>query len=207
MIRGVFFDGGGVISHFDEDLIGWYEREHSLQPSAVVRALYDGQGWKDAERGAITEDTWLEGGLRRLEEVAGPLDFQSFREVWDRCFLKLDERVLGLARRLAENYKVGLLTNSSSSQADIERKLSTVGILGIWHTIVNSSDVGVSKPDRRIYAIAAGRFGLEPSECVHIDDKIENVSGATSAGFSAIHFEGDTAALIQALRVLGVDIP
>jgi putative hydrolase of the HAD superfamily len=207
MIRGIFFDGGGVIAHFDEEVIRTYERQHGLEPGDVVRILYDGPEWKDAELGALDENTWLRVGLRRLEELAGPLQFQDLRDAWDRAFLKLDASVLGLAQSLAKSFKVGLLTNSSSPQPDLERKLGSVGILNVWHTIVNSSDVGVAKPDKRIYRIASARFGLTPPECVHIDDKIENVEGAAAAGFSAIHHTGDSAALERQLRLLGVAVP
>jgi FMN phosphatase YigB (HAD superfamily) len=89
------------------------------------------------------------------------------------------------------------VTNSSSSQQRLEEKLAGAGILHTWHVIVNSAEEGVAKPDARIYAIAAQRIGVEPSECVHIDDKWENVVGAWAAGFSAIHYTGSCAELAR----------
>jgi putative hydrolase of the HAD superfamily len=206
MIRAIFFDGGGVIAHFDPGVIDAYERAHGLGGGEVVRVLYEGTDWIDAERGTLDEDTWLMNGLTRFRAEGRPLEFRDLRETWDKAFLKLDRQVLALVERLAESYRVGLLTNSSSSQQALERKLAGAGILNLWHTIVNSSDVGVTKPDERIYKIAAARFGLEPAECIHIDDKAENVAGAVAAGFSAIHFTGDFGALEARLQAIGVEI-
>lgn len=204
MIRGIFFDGGGVIAHFDEDVIRSYERVHGLAYGDVMDVLYSGTDWMDAERGALDEDEWLKRALARLAEGVAPLEFQDLRETWDKAFLKLDRQMIGLVEVLARSYPIGLLTNSSSSQQALKRKLSTVGILGLWDTIVNSSDVGVAKPDERIYKIAADCLGLQPEECVHIDDKLENVAGAKSAGFQAIHYAGDLLALRANLRRLGI---
>jgi FMN phosphatase YigB (HAD superfamily) len=48
---------------------------------------------------------------------------------------------------------------------------------------------------------------VEPSHCVHIDDKLENVVGARSAGFSAIHHTGSYTELVRSLAGLGVLAP
>lgn len=204
MIRAIFFDGGGVVSHFDGELISTFEREQGLRRGDILKALYSGREWIDAEMGIMDEDAWLQIGARRLSGSAGPVAFSDLRDVWGRAFLKIDQQVLALARALSASFRVGLLTNSSSSQQRLEEKLAGADILDMWHVIVNSSEEGVAKPDPRIYAIAAQRIGAAPSECVHIDDKWENVVGAKEAGFEGIHHTGGYAELVASLRDLGV---
>ncbi len=204
MIRAVFFDGGGVISHFDEELIRTFEREHGLLDGDILKALYSGHEWIDAERGAMDEDAWLRIGVSRLAKSAGPVAFRDLRNTWDKAFLKIDKQVFELAEALSSTFRVGLLTNSSTSQPRLEEKLAGAGILHPWHVIVNSAQEGVAKPDSRIYAIAAQRIGAAPSECLHIDDKLENVVGAKGAGFKAIHYSGNCDQLIRSLGDLGV---
>jgi putative hydrolase of the HAD superfamily len=204
MIRAIFFDGGGVISHFDEELIGSFERERGLSDGDIVKALYSGREWIDAEMGVMDEDAWLKIGVRRLGGSAGPVTFSDLRDVWDRCFLKIDRQVLALAKALSSSYRIGLLTNSSSSQSRLEVKLARVDILDMWHIIINSAEEGIAKPDPRIYAIAAQRIGAEPSECVHIDDKLENVEGARAAGFRAVHHTGSYTELVRRLSDMGI---
>jgi len=204
MIRAIFFDGGGVISHFDEELIITFEREQGLQRGDVLKALYTGREWIDAEMGVMDEDAWLQICARRLAGSAGPVSFGDLRDVWGRAFLKIDQQVLALARALSTAFRVGLFTNSSSSRQRLEEKLARVDILDVWHVIVISSEEGVAKPDPRIYAIAAQRIGAEPTEWVHIDDKWENVVGAREAGFQAIHHTANYAELVARLDDLGV---
>ena len=133
MIRAIFFDGGGVISHFDEEVISTLEREHGLREGDVLKALYSGREWMDAETGATGENAWLDVGIGRLAKSTRSLTFQDLRNAWDKAFLKVDRQVLSLAEALSKSYRIGLLTNSSSSQRDLEEKLagwaySTCGI-------------------------------------------------------------------------------
>jgi putative hydrolase of the HAD superfamily len=204
-IRAVFFDYGGVIGHFDEEWIREFEREQGLRYGDILKALYRGSEWMQAEVGTIDEASWFKAGVRRIVELGGRLSPEGLRDAWAKSFLRLDRQVVALAVALSTSYQVGLLCNSSNSQRSLEDKLARLGILDMWHAIVNSANVGVAKPDERIYHIAARKVGVPPSECVHIDDKQENVAGARAAGFHAIHHNGDYAALEERLRELGID--
>jgi putative hydrolase of the HAD superfamily len=116
----------------------------------------------------------------------------------------LDMDVVGLAERLTARYEVGVLSNATPR---LESELNDYHKLGgVFKVIVNSSRVGVAKPDERIYLLAAERMGVEPSACVHIDDLAHNVEGARQAGFYGIHYGGDYAALERDLRSLGVEV-
>ncbi|PTR31651.1 HAD superfamily hydrolase (TIGR01509 family) [Rhodococcus sp. OK519] len=53
--------------------------------------------------------------------------------------------------------------------------------------VVVSGDVGMAKPDRRIYELTAERLGLAPGECIFVDDLIANVRGAVAAGMVGVH--------------------
>lgn len=74
----------------------------------------------------------------------------------------------------------------------------------LFEVIVNSARVGVAKPDARIYHHAAKAIGLDPSACLHIDDLPHNIAGAQAAGFQAVHYNGDFAALERDLRAAGL---
>ena len=63
---------------------------------------------------------------------------------------------------------------------------------GMFDDIVISGEVGLRKPEPEIFQLAAGRLGLEPAECVFIDDMQLNVDGARAVGMTAIlHTEYD----------------
>ena len=56
-----------------------------------------------------------------------------------------------------------------------------------FDALVFSGEVGVAKPNREIYLIAAERLGLSAASCVFVDDAARNVQGAADAGLVAIH--------------------
>ncbi|HWD82124.1 MAG TPA: HAD family phosphatase [Kribbella sp.] len=63
---------------------------------------------------------------------------------------------------------------------------------GMFDDVVISGEVGLRKPDPEIFELAAGRLGLEPAECVFVDDLQLNVDGARAVGMTAIlHTEYD----------------
>jgi putative hydrolase of the HAD superfamily/hydrolase len=63
---------------------------------------------------------------------------------------------------------------------------------GMFDDIVISGEVGLRKPEPEIFRLAAGRLGLEPAECVFVDDLQLNVDGARAVGMTAIlHTEYD----------------
>ena len=63
---------------------------------------------------------------------------------------------------------------------------------GMFDDIVISGEVGLRKPEPEIFRLAADRIGLEPAECVFVDDLQLNVDGARSVGMTALlHTEYD----------------
>lgn len=73
----------------------------------------------------------------------------------------------------------------------------------VFGTLVVSGREGIIKPDVRIFDLLCDRAGVQPADCVFIDDSLKNVEGARAAGWDAIHFVG-AAALEQALQARGL---
>jgi HAD superfamily hydrolase (TIGR01509 family) len=71
--------------------------------------------------------------------------------------------------------------------------------------ILISAEVGLAKPDPRIYRLAAERLGVRPDEAVFVDDFAANVEGARAVGMRAIHFRPELD-LRAALRQAGVEV-
>ena len=63
--------------------------------------------------------------------------------------------------------------------------------------VVVSGEVGVAKPDRRSYLLVARLLGLEPAQCVFVDDRVTNVRGAVAAGMVGVHHECPDAVLAE----------
>jgi HAD superfamily hydrolase (TIGR01509 family) len=115
---------------------------------------------------------------------------------------RLDPAMLDLFRRLhTSGVPTGLLSNSWDR--DYPRELFP----GMFDAVVISGEVGMRKPEPRIFRHAAQLVGLPPAECVFIDDIEANVAAAGEAGFTGLlHTEaGATASRLGEL--LGVDLP
>lgn len=67
-------------------------------------------------------------------------------------------------------------------------------------TIV-SGEVGLAKPDVDIYLLTATKLGLEPAECVFVDDLAVNVRGAAEAGMVGVHHRS-TRSTLEELEIL-----
>jgi len=202
VIRAIFFDFGGVLGRWDRAIVSALEEEHGLPEGGVLKALYGTSGWREVEIGHLPISDWLsEVDVALAAAAQKPLP--PAHTVWSRLWNDIDRDVIGLAQRLRANHKIGVLSNTTVMLED--QLLASNGIHDMWDVIINSARVGVAKPDRRIYEIAAESIGVEPSACIHIDDMEANVVGAREAGFQAVHHVGDSTALEEALRDLGVE--
>jgi putative hydrolase of the HAD superfamily len=74
--------------------------------------------------------------------------------------------------------------------------------------VVLSGDVGVRKPSRRIYTLAAERLGVDPADCVFVDDLAHNVSGAERVGMTGLHHtvSAETVSRLEELFSLAVAV-
>lgn len=82
-----------------------------------------------------------------------------------------------------------------------ERQQSAYGFEDMCDVIVCSHEVGLAKPDRRIYQLACDQLGVATQNAIFVDDKETCVAGARSAGMHAIQFL-DTHQTIAAVNVL-----
>ncbi|MEU4667043.1 HAD-IA family hydrolase [Amycolatopsis sp. NPDC023774] len=78
--------------------------------------------------------------------------------------------------------RTGLVSNAPGATSAVRHELA-----GYFDTLVFSGEVGVAKPDREIYLVAAERLGLAAATCAFVDDAARNVRGAAEAGMVAIH--------------------
>jgi len=86
---------------------------------------------------------------------------------------------------LKSRFKIGLLSNVAKDRTN---ELFTPKDIELFDDIVLSYQVGLAKPDPKIFELAAQRLGLKPEECLFIDDLEKYLVGARAAGMNTIHF-------------------
>jgi epoxide hydrolase-like predicted phosphatase len=206
--EAVLWDFGGVFSASPFSTIERIGREKSYDPDHFFDAIfgpYDGDTdhpWHQLERGEIDFVTAREGiieaGRARGMEV-DPLElFVRMGEESDG----MRQEVVALATRVkAEGYQTAIVTNNAKEFR--ERWTASVPVAEICHAIVDSSEVGIRKPDRRIYEHALEQLGgIDPSRAVFVDDFPANVAAAEALGMRGVLVEDDFAPALEELERL-----
>ncbi len=186
-IRGLIFDYGGVLWDMRWDVSASLAAEHGLAELAVVETLYGSETWTQLAVGIGDRDAWHRESHARLEALAGrPLP--PLHDHWRGAQAWIAPN-LDLIRRLRPPYATAVLSNSDRTLR--ERFIEKGGALDLFDEFVCSGEVGVAKPDQRIYALTAERLGLPAADCLFIDDSERNVDAARAAGMQAVHFRID----------------
>jgi epoxide hydrolase-like predicted phosphatase len=200
-LRGVVFDFGGVLWDMRWDVARELDRVHGLPRSSVFETLYRSEAWRAIERGTGDPDAWRRDAHRALEERAGrPLP--RLHEEWRKSQAAIEPNV-ELAAGLRPDYTLSILSNADSSLR--QRLEQDIGIHHLFDDIVCSAEVGMAKPEPAVFDLACRRLGLDPGECVFVDDYEPNVKAARDLGMRGVLFRIDRGDDLRAqLAALGV---
>lgn len=196
-IQAVFFDLGGVLLRTEYQA----PRQHladrlGMEFEDLDRLVFNSDSARKASIGEITEEQhWVEIAkrLRRPLAEANALRDEFFGGD------ALDLTLVNFLRSIKPYYTTGLISNAWSGLRAyiVERKFDDA-----FHAMTISAEVGVTKPEARIYLLALEQAGVQPEAAVFVDDFIENVEGAQAVGMSAIHFRDPASALNELKNML-----
>lgn len=199
--KGVIFDFHGVITSpplagvddYEVELglptgsLTGYMRGHPMVHRLETNQIDAREYWRHI-RADVRDTHGVEIDLRRL--VA---------EMDDA--ITIDDEMIGLVRALRPTYKVAMLTNVGKRSS---RVFHGDAYRDAFDAVVESAEVGLRKPDPAIYELAAKELGLEPGQCVFVDDWEENLPPAAELGMATVAYESP-AQCADALRALGLD--
>jgi putative hydrolase of the HAD superfamily len=103
--------------------------------------------------------------------------------------LRFDADALSMAERLPEKFKFGIISNDIAEWSSHLRKIH--GIDRVCTHAIISGDVGIRKPDPRIFKLFLARVKAKPEECIFIDDITGNIDAASKLGFHTILYTGN----------------
>jgi putative hydrolase of the HAD superfamily len=198
-VKLLVFDMGHVFVDFEWEQVcrGFYTRSgHSRDEFKEVLSYVGGLGY---ERGTISTENFL----KELNSKLGiTLTLEEFTTLWNATFRENPEMV-GLLQELSLRYPLYLLSNTN--EVHYRHLQDSFNVARHFKELILSYQVGLAKPDPRIYRIVLERSGLAAEQCVFIDDLPPNVQAARSIGMQAIQFKGIDD-LRQQLAALGVGI-
>lgn len=212
VIRAALFDFGGVILSSPFEAFAAFEAERGL-PEGFLRRVNatdpDTNAWACLERSEIGP---AEFGPRFASESAALSHEVDGLEVLGLLQGSLRPAMVEAVRRCGERLVTGLLTNNfvlvrdpdgpdAAAHVDREREMNEV--LAMFDAVVESSKVGVRKPDPRFYELACETLGIEPAEAVFLDDLGVNLKPARAMGMTTIKVVDPERALDELEAVVG----
>jgi putative hydrolase of the HAD superfamily len=211
VLRAVLFDFGGVILTSPFEAFAAFERRHGL-PDGFLRHVNstnpDSNAWAQLERSQIT--------LAQFDEYFAQESAALGFEVRGAAVLgllagELRPEMVEAVRRLTiePRFVTGLLTNNflgpraeGASGAPPEWE----PVLDMFDAVIESSRVGVRKPDPRFYELACDELGIVPSDAVFLDDLGVNLKPARAMGMATIKVGEPFEALRQLESLVGVSL-
>lgn len=197
-IRAVVFDIGGVLEITPRT--GWVERweaQLDLQPGGLLEQMKD--VWKAGSLGAIS----LQEVERRTGEILGLDQTQVdalMNDSWEEYLGTLNLELAEYFASLRPRYRTAILSNSFVGAREKEQE--RYGFGDMCDLIIYSHEVGMQKPERRIFELTCSRLGLQPAEIVFLDDVELIVAAAREFGMHAILFQNNAQAIADIDAIL-----
>jgi putative hydrolase of the HAD superfamily len=203
-IRAVLFDFGGVLSTSPFEAFARYEVERGL-PEGFLRGLnatdHHANAWARLERGEVTLDQFA----ALFEDEARLAGY----EVDASAVLGLlggapRPAMIRAVERTRRRYLTALATNNFVSVSPAAGGSSLSSVLSLFDEVIESSRLGIRKPEPAFFEACCTRLGIEAREAVFIDDLGVNLKPARQMGMTTIKFVTEPQAIDEleaALRV------
>lgn len=194
-IKNIIFDFGGVIINIDFRLT-WESFKNygvadldQLFSKVKQTALFD-----NFEKGLISPDEFRKQAIAIMNI---DIDKEEFDKAWNSMILDIPEERINLLRRLRNNYRIFLLSNSNKIHYDfylnnLKRVHHVMRFEDLFEKVYFSFNTGLIKPDKEIFNRVIAENALKVSETIFIDDSVQHINAAGECGLLTLHLEEGT---------------
>ncbi|MEM1105178.1 MAG: HAD-IA family hydrolase [Pseudomonadota bacterium] len=208
-IDAVIWDFGGVITSSPFEAFNAFEAAEGL-PKDFIRSVNaqraDTNAWARLERSEISADEFdalfAEESRARGHEVRG-------KAVLALLSGNVRPGVVAALKACKARVKIGCITNNApvgqgaGMSTDAGKAREVAEILSLFDHVLESSKLGIRKPDPRIYALMCEALDVAPRRCVYIDDLGINLKPARAMGMTTIKAVGEAQILADLAAVTG----
>ncbi|KAA0992336.1 HAD family hydrolase [Dyadobacter aurulentus] len=192
-IKNIIFDLGDVILNIDVPVASRSFAELSGREQSEILAIFnENEIFRQFETGSLDE-----AGFRNfIREI---LDFPDLSDeaidtAWNSLLLDLPPERVDLLKKLAADYRLFLLSNTSSIHITQVNKIlkASTGIEkleDLFETVFLSYEMGVMKPNPLIYQKVLDQAGIKAEETLFLDDNYDNIQAAAKLGIETIHVQ------------------
>jgi putative hydrolase of the HAD superfamily len=209
MVEAVIFDFGGVLTTSPFEAFARFERERGL-PADIIRrtnaANHLENAWAKFERAEVdieAFDQLFADESRALgAEVRG-------KDVLPLLAGDLRPEMVEALKRIGENFKTGCITNNLPANAigsAAGRTLYIAEVMALFDHVIESAKIGLRKPDPRIYEMMVETLGVNPKNCIYLDDLGINLKPARAMGMTTIKVASGAQAIAELEAATGLKL-
>ena len=213
MIVAVLFDFGGVVTTSPFDAFARYEEANSL-PAGLIRSINatnpDANAWAHLERGDVSTAEFA--ALFRAEASARGHDVDGHAVLGLLGGDVRPQMVEAIRRIKGAGLRTACVTNNFRSHGPLASdgvaggngRPDTAAVMAMFDEVIESSVIGVRKPEPEFYRRALERMGLEAHQAVYLDDLGVNLKPAKAMGMTTIKVIDPDLALAELSTILGL---
>ena len=211
-LLAVLWDFGGVILSSPFEAFNRYEKEAGL-PEDFIRMLNarnpDTNAWAKMERNEVSLDGFVTLFEAEAREHGQRLDgWRVLRSISGDIRPQMVEAL----RRCGKSFRVACITNNMKAgegpgmARSADKAQAVAEVMTLFEHVVESSKVGVRKPDPRIYQHACELLGVPPEACVYLDDLGINLKPARALGMRTIKVGDPDIAIAKLEAIVGIPL-
>ena len=204
MVRAVLWDFGGVITTSPFESFARYEERCGL-PAGFIRTLnatnHHDNAWAKLERSEVALEEFCRLYEAEATAAGGKIDARDVLACLSGDIRP--EMVRALHTIKSAGLRQACLTNNFTSFDHSPARGGRTPILELFDVIVESSKIGVRKPEPEFYRRACALLAIEPSEAVFLDDLGVNLKPAREMGMTTIKVADPQVALGELEDVVG----
>jgi putative hydrolase of the HAD superfamily len=198
---GLILDFGGVVTTDFYGALDAFSERAGLDAGAFVRAL------REVPEGRVALAAVESGKMpqREFEQVMGRLLGLDDDGLLGKALTDLRPRpaIINLTHRARSGgIKVAALSNSWGT-GDYD-PYAGWNLDELFDAVLISDQVGLRKPDPKIFRLTASKIGLPPGECLFVDDTEHNLPGARSLGMGTLFFTGADGEVAEIEKLIGI---
>lgn len=192
MIKAVFWDFGGVLTTSPFLAFNRFEEEQGI-PKDTIRKINstnpDTNAWAQFERSQITLAEFDQAFAKEAQSLGYSI---AGRVLIEMLSGDLIPEMVAVLRRCGTHFKTACLTNNvnmgegPAMQTSAERAEKINQVMAMFDVVIESSKVGIRKPNPQFYKTACQQSEVVPSEVVYLDDLGINLKPARAMGMQTI---------------------
>ena len=184
--KAIIWDFGGVITSSPFEAFNNFEEANGL-PKDIIRTINsenpDMNAWAQFESNSITIDEFNDLFLK--EAKAKGFDIKG-KDIIKLLKGSIRENMVSFLRELKSNFKLGCITNNVKSSSEENTDNETEEVMSIFDHVIESSIVGIRKPNPEIYMMSCDALNVSPDQCIYLDDLGINLKPARKLGMTTI---------------------